>query len=220
MSNSNAGEVLEEVKRLLNSYILTLQVKRSVLDKIYRLEKSKRKRSRERHAISGLRSSMRYLESREETLLRTIEAKIALVIGTIEIDSSLRVAPCIHAASNAPCYRVDKITDTDIVKISSIFRNEDLDLARAGFVRDYPKILVEFPKLSGDVEFIVYALNMVISKLGIFKLPLHIIIRKIITKDLSLVKEVIRRYFEADSTIEIFVPGDLTFYLSEDFVRA
>ncbi len=220
MSNSNAGEVLEEIKRLLNSYILTLQVKRSVLDKIYRLEKSKRKRSRERHAISGLRSSMRYLESREETLLRTIEAKIALVIGTIEIDSSLRVAPCIHAASNTSCYRVDKITDTDIVKISSIFRNEDLDLTRAGFVRDYPKILVEFPKLSGDVEFVVYALNMVISKLGIFKLPLHIIIRKIITKDLSLVKEVIRRYFEADSTIEIFVPGDLTFYLSEDFVRA
>ena len=210
---SSYNETIEELRRLINSYFTTLQVKRSVLERLRQLESRRVRSRRARHAISGLRSTLRHLEDREITLLRTIDVKIASIVGDISIDN-VRVVPCYRVCNSSSCYRVDKVNNIDIVKVKTAFRDENIDLEKSGFIPEHPKILVNFDKLSGRVEFIVHVISYVINKLSQFKLPLHIVIKKVQTEDLDLVKEVIRHCFEAEGVLEVFVPGDLTFYLS------
>ncbi len=222
MSSTN-DVVMEEIRRLVNSYITTLQVRRSVLERLRWLEKHRVRSSKIRHALSGLRSTLRHLESREVMLLRTIEARIASIIGDVDINKKVKIIPCLRSEINSYCYRVEKLSDIDIVKIKAVFRHENINLEKAGFIPEHPKILVVIDKLSGEVEFIVYAINKLIEKFSKFKLPIHIIIRKISTRDLSLIREILKYCFEAEGTFEIFIPGDTSFYLSvssEEPIRA
>ena len=214
MGNHN-DVILEEIRGLVNSYITTLQVKRSVLERLRQVERKRTRSAKFRHAVSGLKSTLRHLENREVTLLRTIEAKIAYVVGDLSIDNKIVIVPCFRAGSSTQhCYCIDKVSEIDIVKAQTVFKDENIDLERAGFLPDHPKIRVNINKLTGEVEFIVYVVNTIVNKFSMFKLPIHIIIRKLSTGDISLVKEVLRYCFEAEGIFEIFVPGDITFYFS------
>jgi len=175
-------EVQDDVRRYLSDYLAVRELKRSVEKKLKDLEKERSRRPRDRklrHSISGLRSTLRTLENRKETILRTLNARIARSIGTITM-RDIELQPHDFAAS---------VNGKDRVAMYRIIEDEN-DTRPI-------KILVKIPRI--ELSKAEELLALVDDLLRVFRdqigLPVKLQVDKLVMNDneLDMAVEVLRR---------------------------
>ncbi len=88
MMTMAVDEAQNDVRKYLSDYLAVRELKRSVEKRLRDLERERSRRPRDkklRHSISGLRSTLRSLENRKEVILRTLNARLARNIGSVNV---------------------------------------------------------------------------------------------------------------------------------------
>ncbi|NPA23106.1 MAG: hypothetical protein GXO23_02245 [Crenarchaeota archaeon] len=95
------NEVQDDVRRYLSDYLAVRELRKNVEKRLKELERERSRRPKDRklrHSISGLRSTLRSLDNRREIILRTLNARIARSLGTLNI-GGIELQPHDYAVS-------------------------------------------------------------------------------------------------------------------------
>ncbi len=164
--------ITEEVRRLLSDYMLILELKKRVEERLKEYEDARRRRGKRKkiiHGISSLRSTLRNLENRREVIVRTLEARIARALGELCIND-LKVVPK-HLARDTKTgkYYITTIEDSENIKTPIV-------------------IVIEIPNIElTKAEELVSMINSIISIFSKLGLSMVIILRRLRMRDVEFI---------------------------------
>ncbi|GEM_PF-3870234 len=196
----------EEIVSLLSTYYTIRELKRNVINRIRELEQSKSKKAK--HGISGLKSTLKTLEDKALSIIRTIEARISTQIGAIEeCELLIKPASLTQSANKENVYYVTILDESELNRIRQELGEEPQSI---GLEQEHPVICIEIRKLpyeDQDIEKVISCLLSIAKKFESIPLPIKVMIRKHKIKDVELLKSILKLcIINPDKSLVVYFP--------------